>query len=208
MFKTSFVVLLAATFVIAAPSAKESPTHGCKDTVAGSACNPYDVNCDQCDWCLLDNNVVRSNFARCEAVIPPNPFLPATGVWVIEVCEHNYLVDRTKKLASGMNGGQCTHWNNLDASEQQRYLNDEPDCVVDRNICKYWQDQACSPDYWFQMNSSAAPEKGQCNNGDYWNPATENCSSCDKVQGCTCWWVEMFRELKLQKVYLYPNQLN
>jgi len=156
----------------------------CEDRVEGASCDPYDVNCDQCDWCGLEDNKVKSYFFRCVQVNPNNPFVPITGFWKKEVCQDGYLVDRTKKLAGSLVGGQCTHWDELAQSEKDRYLHGEKDCNVDRNICTYGQDTPCSRNYWYKANSQAAPEPKSCEVGHAWNPDKENCGPCASVQGC------------------------
>jgi len=158
-----------------------APPSSCsKDTVEGSACDPSQVDCGQCDWCVD----MVSYYFRCHQTRSSNPFVPSTGVWVKEQCADGWMVDPTKRLANGAEGGQCIPWDQLDDEVKKDYLEDEA-CDLDRKLCEYGQDVECTENYWFKLTGSDDRKPYSCNGAnDVFDLDTENCRPCSDVPAC------------------------
>jgi len=180
------ILLVVAIAVVAAapPEARDSKPlskAACKDKVEGGDCDPFDNNCDQCDWCYEK----VSFYFRCHQTRSLNPFVPSSGTWVKEQCAPGYLVDKTKPLASGAKGGQCTAWDDLDSDVQKDYF-DVEECKLPEDLCEYGQDDDCTANYWFlPAGAGSVKEPRTCQGtGDIFDVDTENCKPCSAVSRC------------------------
>ncbi|XP_021967332.1 uncharacterized protein LOC110862441 [Folsomia candida] len=164
------------------PDSTASPAP-CRTLVPGNECNPFKVDCNQCDWCANRT----SHYFFCKQDRDENPFKNVTGVWVSGTCAEGYLIDRTKPLTGSRAGGQCTKWDELDDKVKEDYFR-EKECDLAPDVCEYTQkpEEKCTKKYSFQKSKNSEIEDGYCRGvGDVFDLATENCRPCSDLPDCT-----------------------